>query len=416
MRLYLNRNTLTTFLFCALLVGQLRSQNLVSTLHNLEITSTYAIIGLDTATGEIGIAVATNNISVGNSTIYLNPEIGAVSVIADTEPDYGLNGLQELAAGSSIKAALEATRVKDENSDFRQVAGMDLKGNTYSFTGESLRYWQGDSGNISGNNCVVIGNQLGDSVLVKMITSFENSDKSLTERLLAAMIVGFRSGGQLSGERSAALVVKGKNNEWFQNYDLRVDNSSTPLHDLQVLYDYHQGRIALNQSFNALGFGNKKRAGNKLQLAEKLLEGWDGMYSKLAVMNTILGSNDRAAYWVNKGLQENAKWKSNLPAFYYLREEAILNTEINTAQFSVTDWENAVQMFNRINQYADALSLVNQLFREHKIQSTSLCYSAAEANLALGRKEAAIEQLNKAIKLDPKNKKAIQTLDTIIKN
>jgi len=67
----------------------IQSQNLPSLLTEKNINSTFSILAYDEIAEEWGIAVATNNIYVGNSTIYIEPNIGAFSVIASTEPKYG---------------------------------------------------------------------------------------------------------------------------------------------------------------------------------------------------------------------------------------------------------------------------------------------------------------------------------------
>ena len=72
------------------------AQNLPSLLLEKNINSTFSILAYDDKAQEWGIAVATDNIYVGNSTIYIQPGIGAFSVIAETEPQYGIEGLERL--------------------------------------------------------------------------------------------------------------------------------------------------------------------------------------------------------------------------------------------------------------------------------------------------------------------------------
>lgn len=241
-----------SFLFC-------RSQNLQSTLLNKDINATFSILAYDSINKEWGIAVATNNIYVGNSTVYIRPGVGAFSVIAETEPAYAYNGFEQLEKGSSIMDAIEFTKRKDEEWYNRQVSGIDANGNVYAFTGSALNYWQGMAGSISEDGFVVMGNQLADSVLIKMKETYQKATGTLAERLLKSLIAGQNAGGQLTGKQSAALVVKGTNNEWYNQIDLRVDNSKTPFTDLKRLLDYHYGRIQLNRAVFALKNGNKKR-------------------------------------------------------------------------------------------------------------------------------------------------------------
>ena len=86
--------------------------------------------------------MATDNIYVGNSTIYIEPGIGAFSVIAETNPNYGLDGIKHLKSGKPIEESILATKTKDNQSHFRQVSGIDANGNCFAFTGESLKFWK----------------------------------------------------------------------------------------------------------------------------------------------------------------------------------------------------------------------------------------------------------------------------------
>jgi len=209
----------------------LQSQNLPSLLYNKNINSTFSIVAYDADKQEWGVAVGTNNICVGSSTIYIEPGVGAFSVIAETEPKYALNGLEKLKKGTNIKDAIEQTRNNDEESHFRQVSGIDGKGNVYAFTGESLKYWNGNAASQFGENYIVMGNQLADDVLSKMASAYENAKGTLAERLLKSLVAGQNAGGQISGKQSAAIAVKGAHNEWYNQIDLRVDNSKSPLKD-----------------------------------------------------------------------------------------------------------------------------------------------------------------------------------------
>src|SRR5580698_8464757 len=81
------------------------AQNLPSLLTGKNIYSTFSITAYDSAAQEWGVAVATNNIYVGNSTVYIQPGLGAFSVIAETLPDYATNGFGLLEKGRTIREA-----------------------------------------------------------------------------------------------------------------------------------------------------------------------------------------------------------------------------------------------------------------------------------------------------------------------
>jgi uncharacterized Ntn-hydrolase superfamily protein len=390
------------------------SQNLPSLLTGKNINSTFSILAYDANSKEWGIAVATNNICVGNSTIYIEPKIGAFSVIAETEPKYGIKGLEKLKDGKSIKQAIIEVKENDKHSNFRQISGIDSNGNVYAFTGKSLKYWNGNSSEILGKNYVVIGNQLFDNVLSEMSKAFENSKGTLSKRLLESLIAGQNAGGQISGKQSAAIVVKGANNEWYNQIDLRVDNSKKPIEELKTLMDYHYGRIKLNQAFYAHREGNLKRAKQKLEEAESMLNGWTGIYSKIAVANIFMENEKSAVNWIKKGLAENPNWSINIPAFYFLRDNLEIKSIFKTESFSLKDWESAMAMLSNLGRELEVIELAEKLIKK-RIESSYLIFLLARSYFYEKEQDKAIETLEKALKMDSENIEA-QNLLKKIKN
>ena len=400
--------------FLLLFIGfrPLFSQNLPSLLTNKNINATFSILAYDKNRQEWGIAVATNNIYVGNSTIYIKPGVGAFSVIAETEPDYALNGFEQLQQGKTIREAILFTRKADKMAHYRQVSGLDKDGNAFAFTGKALKYWNGQSAHFIGDQFVVMGNQLDKKVLKTMADTYRNAQGTLARRLLKSLIAGQAAGGQIHGKQSAALVVKGSKNQWFNQIDLRVDHSKTPFKALQKLLDYHDGRIVLNQATYALRAGNQKRATSKLQKAEKLLQGWNGMYSRIALVHSLFGNDERAAYWVKKAIEENPQWIVNLPAFYYLRNQPVLKPLIKPTTFTTKDWEQAVAMLLRVEQAKVAQVLAKEVLSKGK-SSSYLYYLLGKSEVRLKQSSKAKLALQKALMLDKNNVEAKRLLDKI---
>ncbi len=194
--------------------------------------------------------------------MYIRPGLGAFSVIAETEPAYALNGFEQLRQGRSIREAIESTREKDPEAYLLPGVGDRQPLQLLCFYRVDLEISERLlAGSMTGKGYVVMGNQLGDSVLQAMASGFERASGTLAQRLLAALVAGERAGGQVSGKQSAALAVKGTNNDFFNNIDLRVDDSGDPFSDLQRLLNYHYGRIRLNQTITAIGMGNIQRGG-----------------------------------------------------------------------------------------------------------------------------------------------------------
>lgn len=387
-------------------------QNLPSLLTEKNINSTFSILAYDENAKEWGIAVATNNIYVGNSTIYIQPELGAFSVIAETEPKYGVEGLEKLKTGKSIEQAISEVRNSDDAANYRQISGIDANGNVFAFTGKSLKYWNGHASEILGKNYVVIGNQLAEQVLTDMATTFEDSKGTLAVRLLKSLVAGQKAGGQISGKQSAAVVVKGADNEWFNQIDLRVDNSKNPIEELQTLMDYHYGRIRLNQSLYAHREGNSERAKQKLTESESMLNRWTGMYSRIASANFVMGNEDAAVAWIKKGLAENPNWHVNLPAFYFLRNNPELKSIIKPDSFSIKDWESAMAMLSNLGRELEVIALAKELITK-KIESSYLNFLLGRAYFYEKEQDKAIKHLEKALKMDSDNIEAQKLLDKI---
>jgi uncharacterized Ntn-hydrolase superfamily protein len=400
--------------FFVLLIFTSYSQNLPSLLLNRNIQSTFSIIAYDKESQEWGIAVATNNIYVGNSTIYIEPGIGAFSVIAETEPAYATNGFLQLRKRKSIEQAIEYTKGKDKESYNRQVSGIDANGNVYAFTGSALKYWQGTSTHKLGKGYVVMGNQLADSVLANMAAAFEQATGTLAERLLKSLVAGQDAGGQITGKLSAALVVKGAMNEWFNQIDLRVDCSPTPFTDIQRLLNYHYGRIRVNQSLNAIAKGNDQRGEELLHQAETLTEGWNGMYSKIAKAYILLGKEDNAVAVIQKALAENPQWKENLPAFYCLSKHPEISTLINTDSFSLKDWNNAIDLMTAIKRNKQSIELATQVLKKFP-QSSFTYYLLGKAWQQEGNIPLAKINLDLALRFDSANAEAKELLQAINK-
>lgn len=399
-----NKLFLSLFFFFSVQIA--KAQNLPSLLTDRNINSTFSIIAFDPQSMEWGIAVATNNIYVGNSTCYIEPGLGAFSVIAETDPAYAVNGFRQLRDGRTIEQAINYTKSKDSMADYRQVSGIDAKGNVYAFTGSTLKYWKGNSTHITGKNFAVMGNQLAAGTLKNMADAFEQGKGTLAERLLSALVAGEQAGGQINGKQSAALLVKGTNNEWYNNIDLRVDHSRQPFSDLQRLLNYHQGRIRLNQATFALSKGNKERAYSLLNQAVSMTNGWYGIYPKLAKAYLLFGEEDKAAELINATVKAEPKWKENLSAFYCLyNKHPEIRSLLPENKFDAVDWNNAISMLISLGRYEQAISLAEKTLQKYPAFSYTW-YLQALAYQKSGNPAAALNACNKALVLDPDNEDA----------
>ena len=196
---------------------------------------TFSIIALGARRGEIGVAVATGSTYVADRVPHVRPGVGAVATQGYTLVSYGPEGLKLLQAGWEPKEALRALLAKDPGREYRQVGIMDLRGRCAVHTGRLTPRWHG---HLTGPGYIIMGNLIaGPGVLRAMEKTFleaRNKGLRLEEALLAALEAGSGAGGDLRGERSAALLMAFPNGKVLR---LRVDDSPEPIGALRAEWE-----------------------------------------------------------------------------------------------------------------------------------------------------------------------------------
>ncbi len=211
----------------------------------LPAAATFSIVAYDSATGEVGVAVQSCVFSVGPPVAWARGGVGALATQAQTNESYGPRGLDLMAQGLSPKEALNKLLEDDEARESRQIALIDVQGNTAAFTGGSCMSWAGDA---QGANFSCQGNILASGqVLMGMITAFtSNPDAELSLRMILALEAAQAAGGDSRGQQSAAIVV-GRHHpdhpEYRERYvHLQVEDHETPIAELMRLYDMHEAQ------------------------------------------------------------------------------------------------------------------------------------------------------------------------------
>ena len=204
--------------------------------------STFSIIARDSETNELGVAVQSKFIAVGSVVPYAKAGIGAVASQAWGNVQYGPLGLKLLSQGIRTEQIIALMIKTDPLQKHRQVAIINQDGNTSNHTGTECLNWAGTR---SGKNFSVQGNLLtGPQVVEAMANSFKKSSGFLAERLIMALQAGQDAGGDKRGMQSAALLVVKENwgygglNDRFR--DLRVDDHSNPIQELNRIYKIHR--------------------------------------------------------------------------------------------------------------------------------------------------------------------------------
>ena len=204
--------------------------------------STFSIIARDSETNELGVAVQSKFIAVGSVVPYAKAGIGAVASQAWGNVQYGPVGLKLLSQGIKTEQIIALMIKTDPLQKHRQVAIINQDGNTSNHTGIECLNWAGTR---SGKNFSAQGNILtGPHVVEAMAKSFKKSSGFLAERLIMALQAGQDAGGDKRGMQSAALLVVKENwgygglNDRFR--DLRVDDHSNPIEELNRIYKIHR--------------------------------------------------------------------------------------------------------------------------------------------------------------------------------
>ena len=210
---------------------------------------TYSIVARDSKTGEMGVGVQSHWFSVGTLVSWGKSGVGVVATQSFVNPGFGPDGLAMMESGISAEQALRDLVEKDEGRDYRQVAFLDVNGSVDAYTGakciESAGHHVGENYSIQANL------MLNDEVVPAMAEAFEsNSHLPLAERIVESMKAGEAAGGDIRGKQSAAiLVVSGEKvtEVWKdKSVDLRVDDSTTPLEEIQRLLKVHRAYEHMN--------------------------------------------------------------------------------------------------------------------------------------------------------------------------
>lgn len=224
---------------------------------------TWSILARD-AQGNFGVAIASRFFAVGLLCVHTRAGVGAIATQALMNPLYGPAGLDLLAqsaradegAGTGASAAVVAAlTAADSGQANRQVHVLPAHGPGAAHTGSACIDWCGHQVH---EGFSVAGNMLaGPQVVEATVRAYrEAAGLPLAERLLHAMVAGEAAGGDKRGKQAAGLRIQGS--EAYPALDLRVDDHTDPLTELQRLYQVSLERY---QPFVACLPGREQPAG-----------------------------------------------------------------------------------------------------------------------------------------------------------
>ena len=201
--------------------------------------STFSIVALDPDTGDLGVATQSKYLAVGSVVPWARFNAGAIATQAWANASFGPRGLDLLEADVGAIDTLERLIESDPGRKSRQVAVVDLDGTAAAFTG-----LPGVGGTRDRSGLRLPGILAGEAVVNAMAETLEApGEEGFAETLLSVLAAGQAAGGDRRGRQSAALLVarEGGGCGGTSDYlaDLRVDDHTDPIEELQRLYRLH---------------------------------------------------------------------------------------------------------------------------------------------------------------------------------
>ncbi len=264
------------------------------------LVSTFSIVARDHVNGEMGVAVQSHWFNVGAIVGWGESGVGVVATQSFVNPSFGLRGLELLKSGKSPKEVVDELVASDSGRDYRQLAVLDVKGRTASYTGKNCIQ---SAGNIAEENFSVQANlMLNDKVVPAMQEAFNNSTGPLAERMITALEAAQSVGGDIRGMQSASIMIfkeQSSGKPWEDRLiDLRVEDSQEPIKELKRLLKVQRAYEHMNNGDLAVEKGDMALAMKEYSTAESMFP-----------------DNVEMKYWHAVTLANNGKVDESLPIF-----------------------------------------------------------------------------------------------------
>lgn len=262
--------------------------------------STYSIVARDSVTGEMGVAVQSHWFNVGAIVGWGEAGVGVIATQSFVNVSFGIRGLELLKQGKSPREVVDELIAGDESRDFRQLAVLDAKGRTASYTGKKCI---DGAGNIAGKNYSVQANlMLNAQVWGAMEKAFLETTGPLAERMIASLEAAQEVGGDIRGMQSASIMIFNVNSTgepWKDKLiDLRVEDHPSPVAELKRLLKVQRAYDHMNAGDFAVEKGDMPLAMDE--------------YNAAMVM---FPDNLEMKYWTAVTLANNKRLDEALPLF-----------------------------------------------------------------------------------------------------
>jgi uncharacterized Ntn-hydrolase superfamily protein len=196
------------------------------------ITATFSIVAVDPDSGVVGAAVASKYPAVGKVVPYVRAGVGGFCTQHHHVPKWGERALDLLAEGKRPEEVFVTLFKDDSDSELRQLAIIDMQGRAAVHNPTTApamsRYWAA----MTGRYYCCQGNTLtGRAVVTEMARAYEETDGSLSDRLMSALLAADQAGGDHRGRLAAGIRVAKKDVEgyWLELYVDRSDDAVAEL-------------------------------------------------------------------------------------------------------------------------------------------------------------------------------------------
>jgi uncharacterized Ntn-hydrolase superfamily protein len=272
---------------------------------------TYSIVALDPSTGELGAAVQSHWFSVGSLCTWARPGVGAAATQSVVEPAHGPHALDRIQDGANAHDALAELIAADPLGAVRQVGVVDAQGNAAVHTGTSCIPCAGDA--LGAHHSCQANMMARDTVPAAMSAAFEAAEGDLADRLIAALNAAEGEGGDVRGRQSAALlVVPSEGEPWQTRIDLRVEDHTDPIGELQRLLSLQRAYELAGRGDELMGAGRAVEAGALYRQAAELAPDSDELlfWSGLALAHS--GDLDEGVDAVRRAIAVHPGWATLL--------------------------------------------------------------------------------------------------------
>lgn len=199
-------------------------------------TATFSIVAVDPEAGVVGAAVASKYPAVGKVVPYVRAGVGGFCTQHHHVPKWGERALDLLAVGKRPESVFVELLQNDPEAEMRQLAIIDMQGRAAVHNPTTAparsRYWAA----MTGRFYCCQGNTLaGRAVVTEMARAYEETESTLTDRLVAALLAADRAGGDHRGRLAAGIRVakSGVEGYWLELY---VDQSDDAVEELAQRY------------------------------------------------------------------------------------------------------------------------------------------------------------------------------------